>query len=100
MPTCGWQSALTRPVVDWRGGVVCSGESALGAAEEATAEADNQAPHSEPMEALVAEGKATLGQARAVQVERVRAAAEEASERRISQQLRHVLGDVTGEGAL
>ena len=42
--------------------VVCSGESALGAVEEATAEANNQAPRSEPMEALVAEGKAMLEQ--------------------------------------
>jgi hypothetical protein len=52
MSTCGRQSAFCG----------CSGESALSAAEEATAEADNQAPRSEPMEALVAEGKAMLEQ--------------------------------------
>jgi hypothetical protein len=73
---CGWQGALTC-------GGACgrSGESALAAVEEATAEAAKHGKNrSEP---LVAEARAMLEhsddeQARAEKAERARAAAEEA----------------------
>jgi hypothetical protein len=69
---CGWQGALTC------GGVCgCSGESALGAVEEATAEAAKHGDRSEQLTALVAEAKGMIEQARAVQGERTRVAAEE-----------------------
>jgi hypothetical protein len=68
---CGWQGALTC------GGVCgCSGESALGAVEEATAEAAKHGDRSsEPLAALVAEARVMIEQARAEQAERARAAA-------------------------
>jgi hypothetical protein len=56
----------------------CSGKSALGALEEATAEAAKHGDRSESLVALVEEARAMLEQARAEQVERARAAAEEA----------------------
>jgi hypothetical protein len=72
--TCGWQGALT-----CGGACGCSGESALGAVEEATAEAAKHGDRSsEPLAALVAEARVMIEQARAVQAERARAAAEEA----------------------
>jgi hypothetical protein len=71
---CGWQGALTC------GGVCgCSGESALGAVEEATAEAEKHGDRSELLTALVAEAKGMIEQARAEQAERARVAAEEAA---------------------
>jgi hypothetical protein len=51
----------------------------LGAVEEATAEAERHGDRSEPLTALVAEARTMLEQARAVQAERVRVAAEEAA---------------------
>jgi hypothetical protein len=58
----------------------CSGESALGAVEEATAEAEKHGNRSsEPLAALVAEARAMIEQARAVQAERAKAAAEKAA---------------------
>jgi hypothetical protein len=72
---CGWQGALTC------GGVYgCSGESALGAVEEATAEAEKHGDRSsEPLAALVAEARVMIEQAKAEQAERARAAAEAAA---------------------
>ena len=72
---CGWQGALTC------GGVCgCSGESALGAVEEATAEAEKHGDRSsESLAALVAEARVMIEQARAEQAERARAAAAEAA---------------------
>jgi hypothetical protein len=58
---------------------VCSGESALGAVEEATAEAEKHGDRSEPLAALVAEARTLIEQARAEQAERARAAAEAAA---------------------
>jgi hypothetical protein len=71
---CGWQGALT-----CGGECGCSGESALGAVEEATAEAAKHGERSsEHLAALVAEASGMMEQARAVQAERAKAAAEEA----------------------
>jgi hypothetical protein len=56
----------------------CSGESAFGAVEEATAEAAKHGDRSEPLAALLAEAMTMLEQARAEQAERARAAAEAA----------------------
>jgi hypothetical protein len=71
---CGWQGALTC------GGVCgCSGESALGALEEATVEAEKHRDRSERLSALVAEARAILEQAKTKQEARARAAAEEAA---------------------
>jgi hypothetical protein len=57
----------------------CSGESALSAVEEATAEAEKHGDRSsELLAALVAEARVMIEQARAVKAERARAAAEEA----------------------
>jgi hypothetical protein len=72
---CGWQGALTC------GGVCgCSGESALGAVEEATAEAAKHGDRSsEHLAALVAEAKGVIEQAKAKQTERARVAAEVAA---------------------
>jgi hypothetical protein len=56
---------------------VCSG-TALGAVEEATAEAEKHGDRSELLAALVAEARVMIEQARAVQAERARAAVEEA----------------------
>jgi hypothetical protein len=71
---CGWQGALTC------GGVCgCSGESALGAVEKATAEAEKHGDRSELLTALVAEAKGLIEQAKAEKAERVRVAAEEAA---------------------
>jgi hypothetical protein len=68
-----WQCALTC------GGVCgCSGESALGAVEDATVEAEKHGDRSEPLAALVAEAKGMIEQAKAEQAERARVAAEEA----------------------
>jgi hypothetical protein len=61
------------------GACVYSGESALGAVEEATAEAAKHGDRSEQLTALVAEAKGMLEQARAVQAERAKVAAEEAA---------------------
>ena len=73
---CGWQGALTC------GGVCgCSGESALGAVEEATAEAAKHGDRSEPLAALVAEARVMIEQAKTEQAERARAAAAAAAER-------------------
>jgi hypothetical protein len=58
---------------------VRSGESALGAVEEATAEAAKHGDRSESLAALVAEARATIEHARAMQAERARAAAEKAA---------------------
>jgi hypothetical protein len=69
---CGWKSALTSPVCG------CSGESALGAVEEATAEAAKHGDRSEPLAALVAESRVMIEQAKAEQAERARVAAVEA----------------------
>jgi hypothetical protein len=70
---CGWQGVLTC------GGVCgCSGESALGAVEEAAAAAEKHGDRSEPLGALVAEAKGLIEQARVEQAERARVAAEEA----------------------
>jgi hypothetical protein len=55
---------------------VCSGASALGAVEEATAEAEKHGGRSEALAALVAEARVTLEQARAAEAERARAEAE------------------------
>jgi hypothetical protein len=72
---CGWQGALT-----CGGACGCSGESALGAVEEATAEAEKHGERiSELLAALVAEARVMIEQARAVQAERARAAAEAAA---------------------
>ena len=71
---CGWQGALT-----CGGACGCSGESALGAVEAATAEAEKHGDRSEPLTALVAEAKGMLEQARAVKAERARAAVEKAA---------------------
>jgi hypothetical protein len=58
----------------------CSGESALGAVEEALAVAEKHGDRSsELLTALVAEARAMIEQARAVQAERARAVAEEAA---------------------
>jgi hypothetical protein len=58
----------------------CSGASALGAVEEATAEAEKHgARSSEALAALVAEAKAMIVQAKTERAERARAAAEEAA---------------------
>jgi hypothetical protein len=71
---CGWQGALTC------GGVCgCSGESALGAVEEATAEAEKHGDCSELLTALVAEAKGLIEEAKTEQAARARAAAEEAA---------------------
>ena len=56
----GWHGALT-----CGGACGCSGESALGAVEEAMAEAERHGAQSEPLAALVAEASAALEQARA-----------------------------------
>ena len=71
---CGWQGALT-----CGGACGCSGESALGAVEAATAEAEKHGDRSEPLTALVAEAKGMLEQARAVKAGRARAAVEKAA---------------------
>jgi hypothetical protein len=61
------------------GGVcVCSGESALGAVEKATEEAEKHGDRSEKLTALVVEARVMIEQARAVKAERARVAAEEA----------------------
>jgi nucleoid-associated protein YgaU len=58
----------------------CSGESALGAVEEALAVAEKHGDRSsELLTALVAEARAMIEQAKSVQAERARAAAEEAA---------------------
>jgi hypothetical protein len=73
--SCGWQGALT-----WGGVCGCSGESALGAVEEATAEAAKHGDRSsEQLSALVAEARVMIEQAKAVKAERARVAAEQAS---------------------
>jgi hypothetical protein len=69
----GWQGALT-----CGGACGCSGESALGAVEEAAAEAAKHGDRSEPLAALVAEAREMLEQAKTEQAERAMAAAEEA----------------------
>jgi hypothetical protein len=70
----GWQGALT-----CGGACGCSGESALGAVEEATVEAEKHGERSsEKLAALVAEARGMIEQANAEQTERARAAAEEA----------------------
>jgi hypothetical protein len=71
---CGWYGALT--CGDACG---CSGESALGAVEAATAEAEKHAGRSEQLAALVAEAREMLEQAKTEQAERARAAAEAAA---------------------
>jgi hypothetical protein len=72
---CGWQGALT-----CGGACGCSGESALGAVEEATAEAEKHGERiSEPLAALVAEARVMIEQAKTEQAERARAAAAEAA---------------------
>jgi hypothetical protein len=71
---CGWQGALT-----CGGACGCSGESALGAVEAATAEAEKHGDRSEPLTALVAEAKGMLEQAKTEQAERARVAAEAAA---------------------
>jgi hypothetical protein len=53
----------------------CSGESALGAVEEATVEAEKHGDRSELLTALVAESRVMLEQAKTEQAERARAAA-------------------------
>ena len=68
-----WQGALTSPGSAYG----CSGESALGAVEEATAEAEKHGDRSEPLAALVAEARTMLERARAEQAERARATAAE-----------------------
>jgi hypothetical protein len=68
---CGRQDALT-----CGGACGCSGESTLGAVEEATAEAAKHGDRSsEPLAALVAEARVMIEHARAEQAERARAAA-------------------------
>jgi hypothetical protein len=57
----------------------CSGESALGAVEEATAEEEKHGDRSKHLAALVAEARDMIEQARSEQAERARAAAEEAA---------------------
>jgi hypothetical protein len=72
---CGEQGALM-----CGGACGCSGESKLGAVEEATAEAAKYGDRSsEALAALVAEAKGMIEQARTEQAERARAAAEEAA---------------------
>jgi hypothetical protein len=56
----------------------CSGESALGAVEEAMAEAEKHGDRSVPLSALVAEARSMIEKAKAEQAERARAAAEKA----------------------
>jgi hypothetical protein len=73
---CAWQGALTCHIDGVCG---CSGESALGAVEKATAEAEKHGDRSEPLAALVAEARTLIEQARAVQAERARVAVEEAA---------------------
>ena len=58
--------------------VACSGESTLGAVEEAVQQADKHASYSEKLAALVAEARCMLERATAEQEERARAAAEAA----------------------
>jgi hypothetical protein len=70
---CGWQGTLTCGSV-----CGCSGESKLGAVEEATAEAEKHGDRSEHLAALVAEAKGMIKQAKAEQAERARVAAEAA----------------------
>jgi hypothetical protein len=69
----GLQDALT-----CGGACGCSGESALGAVEEATAEAAKHGDRNEALAALVVEARAMLEQARVAEAKRARAAAEEA----------------------
>ena len=77
-PVGGWQGALTCPV--WLRCVCgCSGESALGAVEEATAEAAKHGDRNEALAALVVQARAMLEQARVAEAERATAAAEEAA---------------------
>jgi uncharacterized protein (DUF111 family) len=76
---CRWAVDRAHSRVLSGGACGCSGESALGAVEEATAEAERHGDRSEPLTALVAEARTMLEQARAVQAERVRVAAEEAA---------------------
>jgi hypothetical protein len=71
---CGWQGALT-----CGGACGCSGESKLGAVEEATAEAAKHGDRSEKLSALVADAKGMIEQAKTEQAERARVAAEEAA---------------------
>jgi hypothetical protein len=82
---CIGRFCFLEPVVSiWAGGRrthvsyvwVCSGESALAAVEEATAEAGKHGDRSEP---LVAEPTTMIEQARAAQAERARPAAEAAA---------------------
>ena len=70
----GWQGALT-----CGGACGCSGESALGAVEEATAEAAKHGDRNEALAALVVQARAMLEQARVAEAERATAAAEEAA---------------------
>ena len=69
-----WQGALT-----CGGACGCSGESALGAVEEATAEAAKHGDRNEALAALVVQARAMLEQARVAEAERATAAAEEAA---------------------
>jgi hypothetical protein len=71
---CSLQGALTCV-----GACGCSGESALGAVEKATAEAEKHGDRSEPLTALVAEARVMIEQAKAEQAERAKAAAEAAA---------------------
>jgi hypothetical protein len=67
-----WQGALT-----CGGACGCSGASALGAVEKATAEAEKHGDRSEKLSALVAEARGMIEQAKTEQAERARLAAEE-----------------------
>jgi hypothetical protein len=70
---------LVRRTHVWRCVCGCSGESALGAVEVATAEAAKHGDRSsEPLAALVAEARGVIEQTRVEQAERARAAAEAA----------------------
>jgi hypothetical protein len=72
---CGWQGALT-----CGGACGCSGESALGAVEEATAEAAKHGDRSsEHLAALVAEAREVIDEAKSEQAELARVAAEVAA---------------------
>jgi hypothetical protein len=58
----------------WRCVCGCSGESALGAVEKATAEAEKHGDPSQPLAALVAEAREMIEQARSVAAEAAAAA--------------------------
>jgi hypothetical protein len=82
-PPCPWELVVSycslQGVLTCAGVCGCSGESALGAVEKATAEAEKHGDRSEPLAALVAEAREMIEQAKAEQAERARVAAKAAA---------------------